>query len=214
MEDSFEHPVYSANVIEFVTVGREFCNWIENLNDQPRKDFINTALKILSLLYLKANMLPKLDNLLEESMEKYVTEEDYEFVIHSVKFKMGRFDDYLEVFTAEMQRSDLPLSSAVSENLADIYQDVKDFMMGYRTAVTEIMNDALVEMVENYETYWGQRLVNCLRALHQVYYSGENLEEEDAEQDSADSEHANKDHWFISKRQREFQSDQPDYDDE
>ena len=126
MEDSFEHQVYSANVIEFVTVGREFCAWLEGVETQPRADFISTALKILPLLYLKASMLPKTETMLDDFLEKAVTEEEYELIKDVVQAKMGPFDDYLEVFTADMQRSDLPLTSTVSENMADIYQDVKE----------------------------------------------------------------------------------------
>lgn len=149
MAESFEHPVYSINVIEFVTVAREFCNWLEHSEEQPRPEFISTALKILPLLYLKANMLPETSTVLDEYLEKYVTEEEYEHVRQSVRDRMGRFDDYLEVFTADMQRSDLPLTSTVSENLADIYQDLMDFMMNYRSAVTEIMNDALTALMQD-----------------------------------------------------------------
>ena len=40
------------------------------------------------------------------------------------------------------------------------------------------MNDALVECRENFAAYWGQTLVNTLRALHEVKYS---LDDEDNE---------------------------------
>ncbi len=205
MEEQFEHLVYSRNVIEFVTVGREFCNWLENVQEQDRKIFTGTALKILPLLYLKASVLPKSENMLDDFLESFVTEEDYEFVRHHVMHKMGRFDDYLEVFTADMQRSDAPLSSMVSENMADIYQDIKNFLLNYRTAVTEIMNDALVELIRQFELYWGQRLVNVLRALHQVYYGGEDLEEAD-ESDEKDGL-PNSENWIISQRQKDWQNE-------
>ncbi len=215
-EDSFAHPVYSPNVIEFVTVSREFCAWVENLKDQPSREFVNTALKILPLMYLKASMLPQLEMELDGFLEQTVTEEEYEILSLMIQAKMGGSDDYLEVFTADMQRSDLPLSSSVSENIADIYQDVKDFLMNYRTAVTEIMNDALVKLVNNFQTYWGQRLVNVLRALHQIYYSNAELGDNSALTFDVDkdSDEIKTDHWFISQRQKEWQDEHlPDFDD-
>lgn len=207
MEDSFEHPVYSPNVIEFVTVSREFCAWLEGVGNQSRPEFVGTALKILPLLYLKSGMLPKSESVLDEYLEKHVAEEDYEYIRYQVQTTMGRFDDYLEVFTADMQRSDLPLTSTISENMADIYQDVKDFLMSYRSAVTEIMNDALVELQTNFESYWGQRLVNVLRALHMVSYGGENIDDDEDAADEPESEGRKTDHWILSQRQREFQDD-------
>ena len=213
--ESFEHPVYSPNVIEFVTVSREFCAWLEGMESQPSRDFVGTALKILPLMYLKATLLPQVSNMLDDFLEKSVSEDEYEALRLLIQRKMGRSDDYLEVFTADMQRSDLPLTSTVSENLADIYQDVKDFLMLYRTAVTEIMNDALVELVQNFQMYWGQRLVNVLRALHQIYYANEPLgDEEDDDVVSSDPEKRKTDHWIISQRQREWQDEHVNLPDE
>ncbi len=206
-EDSFLHAVYSPTVIEFVTVSNEFCVWLESLETQEPIDFVDTALKILPLLYLKSTMLPKLETELDDFLEQFVTEEDYEIVKYLVQTKMGPSDDYLEVFTAEMQRSDLPLTSTVSENMADIYQDIKDFLMNYRTAVTEIMNDALVKLVNNFQTYWGQRLVNVLRALHQVYYSNGELGGNETQDKNQNIDEINTDNWFISQRQKDWQDE-------
>lgn len=213
-DDSFLHPVYSSSVIEFVTVGKEFCVWLETLETQEPKDFVATSLKILPLLYLKSTMLPDLETELDDYLEQFVTEEDYEIVKYLVQTKMGPSDDYLEVFTAEMQRSDLPLTSTVSENMADIYQDIKDFLMNYRTAVTEIMNDALVKLVQNFQTYWGQRLVNMLRALHQVYYSNSVLGEAELKGKDELMDEINTDNWFISQRQKDWQSEMGLYSDD
>ncbi len=207
MEESFEHPVYSINVIEFVTVGREFCNWLESFSEQSREEFLDTSLKILPLLYLKANMLPKTEPILDDFVERFVTEEEYDQIRLQLKMKMGGFDEYLEVFTDEMRHSDIPLSSTVSENLADIYQDIKDFLMNYRLAITDIMNDALAEVINHFETYWGQSLVNVLRALHQVRYGNEDLGDYHKAEDPDNMEERKTGHWFISRMQREWDDD-------
>lgn len=208
MENDFNHLVYSKNVVEFVTVANEYCAWIEKTMQFSRRQFIDTGVKLLPLLYLKASVLSKPELMLKDDfLDKAVTEEDYQQINNAVLFKMGPHNDYLEVFTADMQRSVEPLTASVSENLTDIYQDLKDFLMSYRTAVTEIMNDALHELISNFELYWGQRLVNVLRALHQVLYSGEELDEtQDVEE--VDEEKPNTDNWLISKMQKQWQSNQ------
>ena len=212
MEDSFSHIVYSKNVLEFVTVSNEFCNVLESSNEYTKKDFIGITLKILPLLYLKAVVLPKTEEeLADEFVDKVVDEDLYQHIQTLVRNKMGQHDDYLEVFTAEMQHSDVPLSSNVSEDLADIYQDVKNFIEAYKTAVTEIMNDALFEVVGNFELVWGQRLVNTLRALHNVFYSGDDLSDEVAESEGEEKE-SNSDDWIISKMQKSWQEDNDDLD--
>jgi len=210
METDFDHPVYSKNVIEFVTVAKEFCAWLEKTPAFARRDFVDTGRKMLPLLYLKASILPKTDSMLEDDfLEKFVSEEEYQQIQNAILFKMGPYNDYLEVFTADMQLSVEPLTATISENLADIYQDIKDFLMSYRTAVTEIMNDALIELVNNFEAYWGQKLVNVLRALHQVAFNGEDIDEENDDPDVFEDKR-NKEDWLISKMQKNWQDGHKD----
>jgi len=64
------------------------------------------------------------------------------------------------------------------------------------------MNDAVWECKQNFENYWGQKLVNSLRAIHRFIYSGEEIgkaeikENIDEERDTSG--------WFISKRQKDL----------
>lgn len=209
MEETFDHVVYSKNVIEFVTVAKEYCTFAETAMQYSRADFIAVASRILPLLYLKGSVLPKTESVLDDPIEKSVDEMMYSQVKEGVEAKMGRFNDYLEVFTEDMKYSDAPVIAFIAEDLADIYQDLKDFVSAYRIGVTEIMNDALAEIVANFELYWGQRLVNTLRALHAVKYGGESLEEEEGEQN--EEQERNTDGWFISRFQKDWQDENEDF---
>lgn len=176
MEEKFEHVVYSRNVVEFVTVANEYCLLLENSSKASTIEFIETAQKILPLLYLKASMLPKNECELEEEVEKFVSESDWAFIHSSVKAKMGAHDEFLEVFETDMEYSDAPLVSSISENFADIYQDVKDFITAYKIGTLEVMNDALWDLNQNFYQYWGQKIVNSMRAIHQLIATKENLD--------------------------------------
>ena len=50
--------VYSKEIVEFVTVGVEFCGWVERSAETDRRNFLLTLTRILPLLYLKASLLP------------------------------------------------------------------------------------------------------------------------------------------------------------
>ncbi len=175
MEDNFKHVVYSKNVIEFVTVANEFCLLLESCSRISEEEFIITAQKILPLLYLKGSVLPKNETELEEEIEKFVNESDWNFIHSAVKEKVGANDEYLEVFEEDMQYSDTPVVAAISENMADIYQDIKDFITAYKVGTIGIMNDALWELNNNFGPYWGQKTVNVLRQIHKLAASGEFL---------------------------------------
>ena len=170
--------IFDKNVIEFVTVAAEFCAFLERAERMKRSTFVDTSLKILPLLYLKASMLPKCETIGDEAPETYVTEEIYEILRINLSGLMGDKDDYLDVFVQDMVYSDQPIKKSISEDLADIYQDIKDFIFVFQLGLNETMNDSLAICQENFGTLWGQKLVNTLRALHDVKYNQEEEEEE------------------------------------
>lgn len=172
--------IFERNVVEFVTVAAEFCRYLEQAENMRRADFVDTVLKLLPLLYLKAEMLPECEQIGDTAPENYVTEEIYEIMRLNLAGILTDRDDYLDVFVSDMKYSDQPVTRYISEDLADIYQDVKDFVFVFRLGLNETMHDALAICQENFRLYWGQKLVNTLRALHEVKYaSGTDNEEED-----------------------------------
>lgn len=96
---------------------------------------------------------------------------------------MGEKDDYLDVFVQDMAYSDQPIKKSISEDLADIYQDIKDFIFVFQLGLNETMNDSLAICQENFGMLWGQKLVNTLRALHDVKYNQNDEEDENNEEE-------------------------------
>lgn len=172
------HFVYSQGVIEFVTVVAETCRLLENASQISKTEFVNTLTKILPLLYLKTVLLEKPQHLLDGFTELFVDEEDYNYVSSLIQNKLGADDTYLDSFRAEMQYSDTPVVSTISENLADIYQEIKNLAGNYQTGDTEVMNDAIADCLEAFREHWGQKTLSALQALHAIKYS-ETKEEED-----------------------------------
>ena len=167
--------IFDKNSIEFVTVAAEYCGFIERARGVEPGAFVDTALKILPLLYLKASLIPECEMIGEEDLEVFVTEEDYECVQYSIAQVLGAQDDYLEVFHPDMAYSDTPIKKCISEDLADIYQDLKDFIGVFQLGMKTTMNDSLYVCKEHFAEYWGQRLVNTMRALHNVKYNDSDL---------------------------------------
>jgi len=170
--------VFSRNVIEFATVANEFCAFTESVSETNRKDFLGKLQKLLPLLYLKASLLPGLNELeeSEDDPEKFVTESDYNFILQKISSKMGEFDSYPEIFEAGTPLGEANVEANISENVTDIYQDLKDFILSYRIGTVEVMRAALWECRNNFEQYWGQKLVNGLRAVHMLVHGNMNIE--------------------------------------
>ncbi len=180
-----EQVIFSRNTVEFVTVAAEFCAYLERAESLRRKDFVDTILKILPLLYIKASMLPECEMMSDNEPETFVTEDDYEVLRYSLAALMGDKDDYLEVFMQDMQYSDTPITRLISEDLADIYQDIKNFVSVFQLGFDETMHDSLALCRDNFALYWGQTLVNTMRALHSVKFDPSGEEEEADDDDNA-----------------------------
>ena len=210
MKEGFKHPVYSRQVIEFVTVANEYCSFIEAAGQLKRLDFIIKIQKLLPLLYLKASLIPEMESVLNEGNEKFVTEQEYDFIKDQVQTHMGELDDYSEQWYPKIAGNTEPVITSISENLADIYQDLKDLVSLYSMGTTEIMNDAVWECKMNYENYWGQILVNALRVIHRIVTSDEELEESGIQKDAkkSDADDIDTSNWLISKKMKEYRDEE------
>ncbi|MFC2086758.1 DUF5063 domain-containing protein [Bacteroidota bacterium] len=207
MEEPFNHIVYSKNVIEFVTVANEYCSFIENFQDESKEEYLTKMQKIIPLLYLKASLIPPLESLLEEVNEKFVTEADWFRMHDRIKALLGLANEYMEVFDDRIENEDNHTIASLAENFADIYQDMKNFLMLYRLGTTEIMNDALWECMQNFEQFWGQKAVNSLRAIHHIIYNPELFENKDDQNEDSDQDHIDTSNWFITQRQKDARDD-------
>lgn len=191
-EEGLNSLVYSKNVIELITVANEFCSFLERADELESADFMGRLQKLLPLLYIKASLLPQFEFEAEDELEKYVTEVDYNLIQQKVAAHTGPGDDYQEVFVPGMQFSETALTSSISENVADIYQDIKDLVMSFRTLNDEVMEQALCECQNNFAQIWGQKLVNCLRAVHNLIYAESNLDDDAIQDKKQKAESKNK----------------------
>ncbi len=163
--------IFDKNSIEFVTVAAEYCLFIERDDIHDSKEFVDISLKLLPLLYLKASLIPECEQMGEFDPETFVTEDDYEFVRGKINRILAQKDDYLDVFIEDMKYSDTPIKRSISEDLADIYQDLKDFISVFQLGLNVTMNDSLFICKEHFAQFWGQRLVNAMKALHDIKFS-------------------------------------------
>lgn len=176
------NPIYDRNTLEFVAVALEFCNFAEAAGESGTFEFVDKATKILPLLYLKAALLPQAEPEEENPAEQTVTEEMYENVRSRIAGVLGEYDTYLDTFHPDMPYSDTPIASFISENLADVYQDTGNFVALFRQGNETAMREALAACRANFRQYWGQPLLNALKALHAVRYTEEeNLEKNEKE---------------------------------
>lgn len=176
------NPIYERNTLEFVTVALEFCTFVETAGQNSLFDFIDKGIKLLPLLYLKATLLTEAEvGDEDDEPELTVTEDMYETVRTRIANLLGDKDSYLETFHPDMQYSDTPIIAFISENLADVYQDTGNFVSLFRQGNEEVMLQAIALCRTNFQEFWGQQLLNALKALHAIRYSDEEIIETNEE---------------------------------
>ncbi len=176
MED-FQHVVYSKEVVEFVAVAKEFCDFVETAPQMSDKEFLPRLQKFIPLIYLKGALLPMSEPEESGMTEDFVTEENYNYLHAQIFALMGELDEYLEVFDENMQYSETPVVHSIAEKVCDIYQDLKNFISSYRCGVAEGMEEALWVLNNNFELYWGKSCAGVLRAVHQAVFKLQEGEE-------------------------------------
>ena len=165
--------ILSKQTEDFVRTALEFCVLLEKHTQTGRDYFINNMIKVLPLLYIKVSIIPTINDNYDSDPEIKVSEEMYNRIEESVSNLLGNDNLYLETFHPDIRFSDSPVAVKISEDLADIYQDLGNFIAVFKNGEKETMNDSLALCVRNFENYWGQRLLNSLRALHYIKYSDE-----------------------------------------
>ncbi|MBP5770314.1 MAG: DUF5063 domain-containing protein [Bacteroidaceae bacterium] len=163
--------VYSSSVVEFVTIGAEYCAFLEQSEGRERGVFIDRLLKLLPLLYVKAALLPRVEGSSVFGAETFVTEQDYNWLRANLAAVMGDADEYEDLIYDEQMQTDESRWQSVSENLSDIYQAVRDFVETFRGGMEDNIEEALWTLNENFELFWGGNLVDVLRRLHRIRYT-------------------------------------------
>lgn len=165
-----EKVIYSRQVVEFAASANEYCKYLESTQDINGIEILKVMQRLLPFIYLRASLLPLLEPVLEETNEKTVTEFDWIRMHDNLLSKMGNNDPFPVIVSAG-DPSDGLYTGSIAENLTDIYQDLKDFIVSYKSGKEEVMNDAVWEVLMNFEEFWGKKLLSVLSAIHSVLYS-------------------------------------------
>jgi hypothetical protein len=158
--------VLSKYTEDFARAALDFCIILEKTGCNEKEIFVGNMTKILPLLYLKTLLIPAIEENYETELDTRISEEMYNQIEHNIGELLGEDNVYLETFHPDIKLSDTPIAVKISEDLADIWQDLGNFIAVFKNGDKETMNDALLLCLENFRKYWGQRLVNALRALH------------------------------------------------
>lgn len=159
--------ISSKNVMEMLTVANEYCHFIEKAHQYETKDVLEYLQKISPLLYLKGSLMPQIEAQVPEANERFVTEESWEIVFNELRNKFKPRDEYWSQDHADFKDNE-PTKESLAENLTDIYQDLKDFVLLYGKGTEAAKENAVHDCKLFFDTHWGYRLVQAQKYIHEL----------------------------------------------
>ncbi len=170
MTEENTKPVYSQHVVEMLTVANEYCMFVEKAEEYTKKDIVEYMHKILPMLYLKGILTPATNVEDPSANEKYVNEMQWERIFYNIKGPLGDDDKYWIVRNTGLNEYE-PQEASLADNLADIYQDMKDFLMLYQRNSDAAKENAVADFKNHFQNHWGVRALRAANRFHELMYN-------------------------------------------
>lgn len=170
MEDA---DIRRQRLLHLVARANDYCVTVENALTFEKDDFIIRMLADLPALYMEFNDIEPL-RIDDVYLSSYMDEEYYDTVRSGMERLFGSDDVFLETFVEDMKYSDTPIGVSIAESLADIFQDLYNFVAAVKESDAEQLEGSYDLCHEAFEDYWSQKLCNVLRPLNHLRYHSDN----------------------------------------
>ena len=161
----------TSRLYDIVAIAKSYCEVCQDAIQYSKSEFTDRILDILPRLYWNFFDLTAGVSLGESDFfSDYVDEEIYGHIQKSISSVMGASDTFLETFEEDMKYSETPITSSISECLADLYQPLFNFVSIVHDSEGAQIEEAFISCKEDFENYWSQTLCNALKALNNVKY--------------------------------------------
>jgi hypothetical protein len=174
-ENAMNNPVAAKSVLELLTVANDFCSFLDKAGEAGKNEVLTYLQRVLPLIYLKSSLLPDVVEEDEDAIEHYVTEMEWEDMFNMLRSKFGDDDIYHTIDLHEKSHMD-PVRASLAENITDLYQDLKDFMLLYQKPLTTFKHNAVMECKRLFTTRYGYRIVNAHVAIHYLLYKEKEID--------------------------------------
>lgn len=143
----------------FAEIVHRYCGWAESLPLDSNGDILK-AQKLLAELHLAVLNLP--DHVFGDDAEvEDVSTEKWEIVRD--RFSNLPIEGYWVVFDPTQDEDNEPVYGLLSDDLADIYQNIKYGLLLFEAGHIE---EAIWEWKFNFNIHWGRHLVNAQSVIY------------------------------------------------
>lgn len=172
-EDQIE-TIYSKSVAEMITVANDYCLFVEKAESYSIDLILSYLQKVCPLLYIKGSLLPDVEVTDDSANECFVTGENWESYFSMFNEKFGDKDLFWSI-DIDAITGIKPLQFSLAEQIADVYQDMKDFIMLYQKNIYTAKENAVFHLKRLFESHWGSRVILIQKAIHDILYQEDGI---------------------------------------
>lgn len=176
----------SPSALSLAGLALEYCRAVSACRDTDPRSFVREMLRYLPRIYITVMDLKPYGEGTDEADDtnetgaiyETVTEEQYDDVRDAMSSVLGENDVYLDTPVEEMRYSDTPVAVSLSEQLADIYQQMADFAATIGQSSPDFFPDVLADLKYRFGAFLAKTLCSALRAADYIYFNA-NLNNEE-----------------------------------
>jgi hypothetical protein len=161
---------FQKELDSFAEKAKAYCEWAKSDFTECLEE-LSKAEKFLAELHLAILNLPDANEVWNEVDDLEDVSEDKKIVVERWKQACKRFENlpvngYWEIFDASNIDDENPVFSLVSDDLADIYSDLKRGLLLYEKGK---FAEAFWEWKFNFKIHWGNHLVGAMKTIRNYF---------------------------------------------
>jgi len=161
----------NQNVRVFVETAEKYCYFIENHRTIKTYKLLCQLVDILVTLYKYALKLPDVEMIKNHHYLEHVSDKQYTMICKRWFMGINKHKYYWMVFKPFVDNAKVKneiVRSAIFDDLADIYRDLKNGLIEYRKGSVKNMTDAVWHWRWHFYNHWGDHLVDLLKPLKEI----------------------------------------------
>ena len=155
----------SNPIDSFAELATSYCTLIDKHGDYSAEELITRVRDFLPLLYYRALQLPQVESV-DEEPDQAISHDEWSALFNSLKQKLGVNDHYWAIYAPIKLEHDIPIAASLSDDLADIWRDLKDGASRWTEASEGIRDQIVWSWHFSFHYHWSDHAVDALRAIH------------------------------------------------
>ena len=146
---------------KFEIAARQYCEWAESESGRGEEEMISAMKHLLKLMELAYDIGLPGDKDITDGDDPKVNAAQYRKIVS--RFSNLPFKNYSEIFDNTVVPPEEPVVGDISDDLADVYRDLKEGLMSWDAGNR---GDAQFAWALGFRSHWGEHATSAIRAIH------------------------------------------------